>query len=580
MDKIFGTLSEFLTTNLDGDISGMHLGAGIACVEFQKNVIQHGGFDCCHYLLGRGRQSDEDIAKYIGSQGWDPRKILIYDGALPLSRLQKNNYHVIHIPNMSIGDLFALRHVLGHPLAPGTAVTHTVSYAWFMTVWTELLLNNVLPCDAIVCTSRAGREVLGRSFELLSERLSSRLGVKVPGFKGSMEIIPLGVDVEYWKPGNNKEEAKKRLGLSEQACLILCQARFSPHDKMDLRPLLMTVRRLQDVLGSDFFQVAFVGDDMRTGGRESKLLRKFVDELGLPQVVRIDTSGFASTIREYYRAADVFVSLVDNIQETFGLTVIQAMACGLPVVVSDWDGYKDTVVHGETGFRVQTYWADCDGQISGLACRRPWTVDHLLLAQSVAVDMDEAFHYLYDLTRNPDMRRRMGEAGRKRAEEIYAWPVVIKRYTELWDACRETFEHIDLQQWERKNRASLFAPAYFQQFSHYPSAIISPETQLAPLSKGAEMASAERPTREVQLPPEMETVFRPAIFQDLTSRLSDWPVTFGSLVEEVSRKHEQRSDVIARHIMWLIKYGVVKPIKPTPNAHSVIGEEAATPHLA
>ena len=580
MDKIFGTLSEFFTTNLDGDISGMHLGAGIACVEFQKNVIQYGGFDCCHYLLGRGRQSDEDIAKYIGSQGWDPRKILIYDGALPLSRLQKNNYHVIHTPNMSIGDLFALRHVLGHPLAPGTAMTHTVSYAWFMKTWTEFLLNDVLPCDAIVCTSRAGREVLERSFELLSERLSSRLGVTVPGFKGSLEIIPLGVDVEYWRPENNKEEAKKRLGLSEQACLILCQARFSPQDKMDLRPLLMTVRRLQDVLGSDLFQVAFVGDDGRTEGRESKRLKELVNELGLSQVVRIDTNGFASTIREYYRAADVFVSLVDNIQETFGLTVIQAMACGLPVIVSDWDGYKDTVVHGETGLRVRTYWADCDNQISGLACRRPWTVDHLLLAESVAVDMDEAFRYLYDLTRSPDTRRRMGEAGRKRAEEVYAWPVVIKRYTELWDACREKFEHLDLEQWKCSNRAGLFAPAYFQQFSHYPSALISPETQLAPLCKGADLASAERPTREVHLPPEMATVFRPAIFQDLTSRLSDWPVTFGSLVEEVSRKHEQPPDVIARHIMWLIKYGAVKPIAPTPNVHSVIAKEAAAVHGA
>ncbi|HRE90473.1 MAG TPA: glycosyltransferase, partial [Myxococcota bacterium] len=53
-------------------------------------------------------------------------------------------------------------------------------------------------------------------------------------------------------------------------------------------------------------------------------------------------------------AADVFVSLADNVQETFGLSVIEAMAAGLPVVVSDWDGYKDTVRDGEDGFRVTT----------------------------------------------------------------------------------------------------------------------------------------------------------------------------------------------------------------------------------
>ena len=38
-----------------------------------------------------------------------------------------------------------------------------------------------------------------------------------------------------------------------------------------------------------------------------------------------------------------FLSLVDCLQETFGLTPVEAMASGLPVVVSDWNGYRDTV---------------------------------------------------------------------------------------------------------------------------------------------------------------------------------------------------------------------------------------------
>ena len=45
-----------------------------------------------------------------------------------------------------------------------------------------------------------------------------------------------------------------------------------------------------------------------------------------------------------YAAADIFVSLSDNIQETFGLTPVEAMAAGLPVVASDWDGYRETIV--------------------------------------------------------------------------------------------------------------------------------------------------------------------------------------------------------------------------------------------
>ena len=40
------------------------------------------------------------------------------------------------------------------------------------------------------------------------------------------------------------------------------------------------------------------------------------------------------------------MSLADNIQETFGLTPVEAMAAGLPCVMSDWDGYRDTVRDG------------------------------------------------------------------------------------------------------------------------------------------------------------------------------------------------------------------------------------------
>src|SRR4029079_16664641 len=55
-----------------------------------------------------------------------------------------------------------------------------------------------------------------------------------------------------------------------------------------------------------------------------------------------------------WSVADIFISFSDNIQETFGLTPIEAMAAGLPCVVTDWNGYRDTVRDGEDGFRIAT----------------------------------------------------------------------------------------------------------------------------------------------------------------------------------------------------------------------------------
>ena len=58
-----------------------------------------------------------------------------------------------------------------------------------------------------------------------------------------------------------------------------------------------------------------------------------------------------------WHAADVFLSLPDNIQETFGLVVVEGMASGLPVVGSDWDGYRDLIVDGETGYLSRPAWS-------------------------------------------------------------------------------------------------------------------------------------------------------------------------------------------------------------------------------
>jgi alpha-maltose-1-phosphate synthase len=140
-------------------------------------------------------------------------------------------------------------------------------------------------------------------------------------------------------------------------------------------------------------------------------------------------------LREIYAACDVFVSLSDNIQETFGLAVLEAMATGLPCIVSDWDGYRDSVRDGIDGYRVPTMIPPppLGDRLADLHdARRIGFRDYAGGAAALTVaDVDTAARFLRLLASNPAMRRSLGAAARERAVAQYAWHTIIARYRDL-----------------------------------------------------------------------------------------------------------------------------------------------------
>ena len=140
-------------------------------------------------------------------------------------------------------------------------------------------------------------------------------------------------------------------------------------------------------------------------------------------------------------ASDTFLSLVDCLQETFGLTPIEAMASRLPVVASDWNGYRDTVVEGRTGFRIPTQsfepgWNDL--QLQQLAYQDP-ALDPVSarISSQIGVDVAAAGDALARLAKSPEMDVAMGCLGEQRAREHYDWKVVLQQYSQLLDELLE-----------------------------------------------------------------------------------------------------------------------------------------------
>ena len=143
-----------------------------------------------------------------------------------------------------------------------------------------------------------------------------------------------------------------------------------------------------------------------------------------------------------WAASDLFLSLVDNPQETFGLAPVEAMAAGLPVVVSDWDGYRYTVTDGLDGFLIPTLIPTAVKQGDELASLH----DHGLLtyqdyagsvAQHIAVDTDAAAAAIFRLVSDPMLRQRMGESGRKTVSQRFDWSVVASLHHDLYSDLAE-----------------------------------------------------------------------------------------------------------------------------------------------
>jgi hypothetical protein len=268
--------------------------------------------------------------------------------------------------------------------------------------------------------------------------------------------------------------------------------------------------------------------------------------MGLESKVSIVTDLPGREQHRLHAAADIFVSPVDSLQESGGITPVEAMACGVPQVVSDWDGYRDTVDHGVTGFRVRTIWAPCDEDAVTLSMlSRDHFMDHLRLGQSVAVDLAELKESLSRLIVDGDLRGRMGEASRKRAVERFAWPVIIRRYEALWQELSE----IAQSEPRRRSEPSYSEPRFFDVFRGFATEILSDEALLRSTEGGVEVAAAGGPKSSYD-------VLDDALLHDLLVRVGTRGESLATLIPAFAQRAP--ASRIRAHAMWLIKYGLLE----------------------
>ncbi|MDR3074401.1 MAG: glycosyltransferase family 4 protein [Deltaproteobacteria bacterium] len=411
------------------------MGRSVANEGFIRAFIRAAPYDGCHFFL-----ADEGAVRFVT----DRLATLFPEAsaagffqattrhALP-DAVARNEYAVFHLSDC-VADtvpLLRLRNALARNIFAVTGVTHSLSYARYPLYFFDQLWRGVTDKDAIIATSTAGLGVMEAMFAFLRKGYGLDETVRAP----RLARIPLGVSPEDFIPPEGKAAAcaalRGELGIPADHLVFLVFARISHYSKMDILPLFRALLRAEG-LGLARGGYTLVLSGWMDGGDEAaKACTDIAARLGI--AFRLVPSPDNALRRRLFAAADVFLSPVDNPQETFGLTMLEAGLAALPVVASDFDGYRDLVEHGETGFLAPTLGPGSTRETDALSGVWFDNQQHLALAQQTVVSVPETAKAIAALAADGALRARFGERARRRVLENYTWDHVLRAYFALWD---------------------------------------------------------------------------------------------------------------------------------------------------
>ena len=207
--------------------------------------------------------------------------------------------------------------------------------------------------------------------------------------------LPNGVDTEKFSRGDATRFRRKH-SISEQADVILTVGRIDPQKNQILAVRALHLL-LEETPNAHLVLIGHVTNDDYC----EKLVHT-IESLGLRSRVTLirGINSASSDLQDAYKSANIF--LLPSIHEPFGIVILEAWAAGLPVIASRVGGVPSFVECGTDG---------------------------LLFESNDESKLLDAFRIL----KNSDVRRRIGEAGRKKARREYGWDRITDRLMKIYE---------------------------------------------------------------------------------------------------------------------------------------------------
>ncbi len=509
------------------------------------------------WCFSRAEAARADMARLLSLHG-SPATQIDWVGLQNLSALETPG--LLYRPDPAITEDAWRR--LGHARPEAWSlcgITHTTAHHSVTAMLAGMLIAPLERWDALICTSESVRGSVLSILEAQADYLVERLGARQATLP-QLPVIPLGIHTaDFGVDDRERAAARAEFDLAPDDIVFLFVGRLSAYSKAHPVPMFLALEAC-----------ATAPDTAGPGGRITLIQAGWFETEAARAEFEADARSLCPSVRcltvdgrdpkarrQAWASADIFTSLADSVQETFGLTPLEAMASGLPVVVSDWNGYKDSVRDGIDGFRIPTT-AMPAGTGQALADRYALGLDDYhgyigIVGQFVAVDVEAASTAYRRLARDPALRRRMGAAGRARVRTEFEWSVIFGRYEDLWSELGKIRSAADRVLSTLSPRHHPDRPDPFTMFAGYPTCSLMPDTAVR-RAAGATLALALQ--RRGLATVRFADVFLPGpdLMEAVLSGLpAEDPMSFDALRLGLGRSPL----ALAPAVIWLAKMGLL-----------------------
>ena len=219
--------------------------------------------------------------------------------------------------------------------------------------------------------------------------------------KAKITVIPPGVDTNRFHPPYDRQALKRKMGLSSGP-VVFTMGRLDIRKGFDL--FLRAAARVVEMLGREagvqFVLSAGTDTEDLHEATQRDHLATLLETLKIEKFVRWLPVLSADEVPLYYGASDVFV--MPSRYELFGIVLLEAMACGVPVVATKFGGPPEIVSDGRDGRLIDP------------------------------TDINMFASVVVDLISNPKLRKQMGRTAREHIKEKYCWETLAKKHQKLY----------------------------------------------------------------------------------------------------------------------------------------------------